>query len=101
MNQVEEAVLKSWQFDPWALTLIFLTSVIYVCGWRKLRWQAPRQFGASRLVSFLLGLAVILIAIASPLDAFANLLLVAHMIQHLLLLMVAPPLILYGAPYLP
>ncbi len=61
----------------------------------------PHRFGVARLVSFLAGLAVIIIAIASPLDAFASLLLVAHMIQHLLLLMVAPPLILYGAPYLP
>src|SRR5262245_22793546 len=72
-----------------------------MCGWRKLRRQMPHRFGASRLVSFLFGLGIILIAIASPLDAFAGLLLVAHMIQHLLLLMVAPPLILYGAPYLP
>src|SRR5262245_49730446 len=101
MNQVAEAVLKSWQFDPLALALICLTGIIYVCGWRKLRRQMPQRFGASRLASFLSGLAVIIIAIASPLDAFANLVLVAHMIQHLLLLMVAPPLILYGAPYLP
>src|SRR5262245_12344092 len=101
MNQVAEAVLKSWQFDPWALALIFLTGIIYAWGWQKLHRQMPRQFGASRLVSFLFGLAVVIIAIASPLDAFAGLLLVAHMIQHLLLLMVAPPLILYGAPYLP
>ena len=101
MNQVAEAVLKSWQFDPWALASVLLAGIIYVCGWRKLRQQMPHRFGASRLVSFLAGLAVIIIAIASPLDAFASLLLVAHMIQHLLLLMVAPPLILYGAPYLP
>ena len=101
MNQVAEAVLKSWQFDPWPLTLILLTAIIYIWGWQKLRHQMPVRFGASRLISFLAGLAVIIIAIASPLDAFASLLLVAHMIQHLLLLMVAPPLILYGAPYLP
>ena len=101
MNQVAEAVLGSWQFDPWPLTLIFLTAIIYIWGWQKLRRQMPQRFGASRLISFLAGLAVIITAIASPLDAFASLLLVAHMIQHLLLLMVAPPLILYGAPYLP
>jgi cytochrome c oxidase assembly factor CtaG len=101
LNGAAEAVLKSWQFDPWALTLILLTATIYFCGWRRLRRQMPQRFAVSRLVSFLSGLAVIVVAIASPLDAFANLLLVAHMIQHLLLLMVAPPLILYGAPYLP
>ncbi len=41
------------------------------------------------------------IAIASPLDAFSGLLLSAHMMQHLLLMAVAPPLILLGAPFLP
>ena len=40
-------------------------------------------------------------AIASPLDAFAGLLLSAHMVQHLLLMAVAPPLVLLGAPALP
>jgi cytochrome c oxidase assembly factor CtaG len=40
-------------------------------------------------------------AIASPLDAFSGLLLSAHMVQHLLLMSVAPPLILLGAPFLP
>ena len=95
MNQVAETVLGSWQFDPWPLTLILLTAIIYIWGWQKLRRQMPQRFGVSRLISFLAGLAVIIIAIASPLDAFASLLLVAHMIQHLLLLMVAPPLILY------
>ena len=47
------------------------------------------------------GLALLWVAIASPLDAFSGLLLSAHMIQHLLLLSVAPPLILLGAPFLP
>jgi len=94
-------VLKSWEFDPWTLIFVLLTGIIYVSGWRKLRRQMPHRLGPSRLVSFLSGLAVIIIAIASPLDAFASMLLLAHMIQHLLLLMVAPPLILYGAPYPP
>src|SRR5262249_25029435 len=35
---------------------------------------------------------------ASPLDAFAALLLQVHMLQHLLLMLVAPPLLLLGAP---
>ncbi len=41
------------------------------------------------------------LAIASPLDAFAGLLLSAHMVQHLLLMSVVPPLILLGSPLLP
>jgi cytochrome c oxidase assembly factor CtaG/ferredoxin len=52
-------------------------------------------------MAFHAGLVTILFALISPLDAFAGWLLTVHMIQHLLLMMVAPPLILYGAPYLP
>jgi len=101
MNSVAEAVLKSWQLNGWVLVLMVLSGAVYVRGWRRLHRQQPQRFGVSRLVSFLAGLGVILIAIASPLDAFASLLLTVHMIQHLLLMMLAPPLILYGAPYLP
>ena len=52
-------------------------------------------------MAFYAGLMTILFALISPLDTFAGWLLTVHMIQHLLLMMVAPPLILWGAPYLP
>src|SRR5262249_53720741 len=101
MNPMAEAILRSWQPDFGALALMLLTGVIYARGWQRLRRQQPNRFGRARLASFLSGMAVVFFALASPLDAFAGLLLTVHMIQHLLLLMVAPPLILYGAPYLP
>ena len=40
-------------------------------------------------------------ALASPLDTFSGFVLTAHMLQHMLLMMVAPPLILLGAPLIP
>jgi len=43
----------------------------------------------------------IVIALESPVDAFGSLLLQAHMIQHLLLIAVAAPLLLLGQPVLP
>src|SRR5215471_8129658 len=43
----------------------------------------------------------LILAIASPLHAYADLLLTAHMLQHLLLMLIVPPLLLAGAPYLP
>ena len=101
MNPIVEAIFRSWQPDYGAPVVLLLTCALYARGWRRLRRRRPREFGVARLASFLSGIAAILLAIASPLDAFANLLLTAHMVQHLLLLMVAPPLILYGAPYLP
>src|SRR5437868_8160282 len=101
MNSMAESVLKSWTLDPALLCLLALTGLIYGRGWLKLRRQMPQQFSAARPLAFFAGLASIFLAVASPLDAFANLLLTAHMIQHLLLMMAAPPLLLLGNPFLP
>jgi cytochrome c oxidase assembly factor CtaG len=54
-----------------------------------------------RVVAFLSGLASVWAALASPLDVFNGFLLTAHMLQHLVLMMVAPPLLLLGAPLIP
>ncbi len=74
---------------------------IYVRGWRQLHRQMPSRYTRDRLILFVVGLATIFVALASPLDAFGNLLLEAHMVQHLLLIMIAPLLILAGQPVLP
>ena len=101
MNPIAETIFKSWQPDYETLAILLLICAFYSRGWRRLRRLRPWEFGVARLVSFLSGIAAILLAVASPLNAFADLLLTAHMVQHLLLMMVAPPLLLYGAPYLP
>jgi cytochrome c oxidase assembly factor CtaG len=74
---------------------------IYFRGWRQLHRQMPSRYSTNRLALFFSGLVAIFFALQSPLDAFGNLLLVAHMLQHLLLLMIAPLLILTGQPVLP
>ena len=101
MNSIAESVLKSWTLDPALLFLLALTGLIYGRGWLKLRRQMPERFSTARPLAFFAGLASIFLAVSSPLDAFANLLLTAHMIQHLLLMMAAPPLLLLGDPFLP
>ena len=101
MNTPAESVLFSWAIEPVPALGLLATAVLYFLGWRKLRWQVPDRFPVERLVSFFCGLAAIFFALASPLDAFAGWLLVVHMIQHLLLTMVAPPLLLLGSPMLP
>src|SRR4029434_9211743 len=100
MPPVAETVWH-WACAPWVLALILIPGVIYVCGWRQVHRQMPHRFGAARLAAFLAGLAALVIAIASPLHACADLLLTAHMLQHLLLMLIAPPLLLAGAPSLP
>jgi cytochrome c oxidase assembly factor CtaG/polyferredoxin len=97
----ESAALASWAFLPAPALGLLGTALIYFRGWRKLRRQVPARFPLSRLVFFLAGLAAIYLSLASPLDAFASFLLSAHMVQHLLLTMVAPPLLLLGTPQLP
>ncbi len=80
---------------------MILCGVIYVRGWFAIRKTRPVQFPLWRLGAFLLGLAVIWVAIASPLDGFADALLSAHMVEHLLLMSFAPPLLLLGYPVVP
>jgi cytochrome c oxidase assembly factor CtaG len=53
------------------------------------------------LLSFVFGIFTIWIAIGSPLDGFADATLSAHMVEHLLLMSVAPPLLLLGSPSVP
>ena len=101
MDTISDAVFSSWDFNPWLLTPALLTGVLYARGWRRLYKRAPHRFGFRQFTSFYAGLITILFALLSPLDAFAGWLLTVHMIQHLLLMMVAPPLLLYGSPYVP
>ncbi|MBE2205911.1 MAG: cytochrome c oxidase assembly protein [Chthoniobacterales bacterium] len=96
-----ESVLLSWTFLPVPAFGLLAAGLIYFRGWRSLSARVPWRFPVERLLSFLGGLGVIYAALASPLDAFAGWLLIVHMVQHLLLTMVAPPLLLLGWPMLP
>jgi cytochrome c oxidase assembly factor CtaG len=75
--------------------------LVYTRGWFAIRKTRQVQFALWRLGAFLFGLAVIWLAIASPLDGFADALLSAHMVEHLLLMSFAPPLLLLGNPVVP
>jgi cytochrome c oxidase assembly factor CtaG len=50
---------------------------------------------------FVAGIVALWIALASPIDALDDYLLAAHMIQHFILMSIAPPLIVLGAPAVP
>jgi len=101
MSPTSQAILSSWSLDSkiaWGVVAPFL---LYWRGWLVLQRTAPERFPTWRLWAFAAGLAGLWLAIASPLDAFSGLLLSAHMVQHLLLMSVVPPLLLLGAPLLP
>src|SRR5262245_50236921 len=101
MSSTLQTALRSWTFEPLPILTLAVVALVYARGWRQLRRQVPHRFPGWRLAVFAAGIAALFLAISSPLDAFAGLLLQAHMIQHLLLMMIAPPLLLLGAPWLP
>jgi cytochrome c oxidase assembly factor CtaG len=88
--------------DIWpTLAALLAAAVIYTRGWRALSQRMPTRFSGGRLAAFLGGLAVVAVALASPLDTLAAGRLSAHMVQHQLLMMLAPPLLWLGAPIAP
>lgn len=96
-----QSLIDDWSLPVGLTAAILLTAVVYICGWLALRKTRPAQFNSDRLLSFLAGLACLWIAIGSPLDEFADALLSAHMIEHLILMSVVPPLVLLGLPVVP
>ena len=89
----------SWNVDP-PLLLVLLSAYLYWRGGR--RQVSARRSGLERRGRawlFYSGLAVIVVALDSPLDSLSSQLFAAHMTQHVLLLTVAPPLIVLSAPW--
>src|SRR5438105_3845936 len=101
MDPVAAAVLASWTLDWKLLCLLLVVAALYLRGWLRLRAERPHKYTTSRLAAFGGGLLAVILALASPVDTFGELLLQAHMIQHLLLIMAAPPLLLLGQPVMP
>jgi cytochrome c oxidase assembly factor CtaG len=101
VNRVVAAAFGSWSFDPWIVLALGVATALYLRGFRDLYRRHPERFPRWRRAAFLVGLATFLLAVSSPIDAFADLLLQVHMAQHLLLMGVAPPLVWLGVPVNP
>ena len=63
--------------------------------------RGPRSFRRGGSAAFLGGIVALFVAVASPLDTFSESLLFMHMAQHFVLMSIAPPLIVLGAPVVP
>jgi putative membrane protein len=101
MSPESRAIFAEWS-PPIVLTgTLILLGLVYARGWVAIRKTRPSQFPLWRLGAFVLGLTILWLAIASPLDGFADALLSAHMVEHLLLMSFAPPLLLLGYPVVP
>jgi putative membrane protein len=83
-----------------SLTGVLVAAFLYRLGTRGPRGSRAQRERPWRAQAFYVGLAALALAIAPPLDDAADRLFWAHMVQHALLQMVAPPLIVLGAPWL-
>ncbi len=101
MSPAVQDVFNDWSLPIWLTLCVVIAAIIYIRGWVALRKTRPEQFTKLRLASFLTGLATLWVAIGSPLDGFADVLLSAHMVEHLLLMSFVPPLLLYALPVVP
>jgi cytochrome c oxidase assembly factor CtaG len=101
MSEAVRDIFADWSLPVWLTISVVLTAAIYLRGWLAIRRTRRSQFSDMRLASFFTGLAVLWLAIGSPMDGFADVLLSAHMVEHLLLMSVVPPLLLYGLPVVP
>ena len=101
MSPAIQTVLQSWVLPVPVSFFLVVTVLVYLRGWHRLRSLLPNIASMWRLNCFMSGLLALWIAIGSPLAAFDDDLLSIHMVQHILLMAVAPPLILLGAPALP
>jgi putative membrane protein len=101
MSPQAQEILESWSSPLWANASLCLTALVYFRGWLHIRAHIRELISGWRLAAFLSGLCSLWIAIGSPLAAYDDVSLSVHMVQHLLLMVVAPPLLLLGAPSLP
>jgi cytochrome c oxidase assembly factor CtaG/ferredoxin len=101
MNATLDAFLRSWPTEPAIVLALLAFAGIYLRGWLALRRRDPRRWRPARLAAFCGGLFCLFLALASPIEPFAAILLQIHMVQHLLLMMAAPPLLWLGWPLFP
>src|SRR5262245_32154837 len=90
-----------WPVEPSVAIPVVITGAVYLRGWGRLRRRLPQRFELRHAAVFLGGLVTMLLALASAVDALTHRWLSAHMVQHLLLMVIVPPLQWMGAPVVP
>ncbi|MEA2686035.1 MAG: hypothetical protein QOE93_1230 [Actinomycetota bacterium] len=92
-------VLGAWTLEPVTVALLASTAAAYGWACRVARTLTPRHpVPGWRRAAFFAGLGVLAVALLSPVDTYADVLLSVHMAQHVLLTLVAAPLLLLGQP---
>ena len=93
--------VATWTFDPFVLLVLFAVTTAYLVGARTVSRNHPAKPWPMRYsVSFLGGVAVIVLVTVGPVGSYDDTFFWAHMTQHILLMMLAAPLLLLGEPVL-
>lgn len=97
------ALLTSWNLEPDLVVALAVALGLYLFGWMRLRGRdgASGTLQGWRMWCYCGGILSIALALLSPIETFSELFFFVHMIQHLLLMLVAAPLLCLGAPILP
>lgn len=101
MDPITKAIWLSWDVRIEVIAVLGAAGTLYTLGWRHLRRRRGGQTPATgrRLTAYLAGLLLVAVALMSPIDVLGGQLFYMHMIQHLLLVMFAPPLLLLANPF--
>lgn len=89
-----------WSTDPWVLIPLIAAPILYVRGVRNVWNRAGfgRGISMAHVMLFSAGMLSLFVALVSPLDALSDTLLTAHMVQHAILIAIAPPLLIASRP---
>jgi putative membrane protein len=93
-GQIPTLLWRHWQLAGVPDAAAAMVALLYLLGTRRVRRGWPWR----RTASFAAGLLCVLVAVQSGIDAYDDTLLSDHMVQHLLLLELAPLLLLAGRP---
>jgi cytochrome c oxidase assembly factor CtaG/putative copper export protein len=89
--------LSVWQPDLWWLLVAALLAGLYLTGLRRLHTRGD-HWPVGRAVCWFLGVAVLVYLTSGPPAAYGRVLFSAHMVGHMAMSMLAPPLLVLGAP---
>jgi putative membrane protein len=94
---------SAWNWDPLIIVSLLLLTMAYIKGFKNIhqkrkRTQVSSALGKKELVFFALSVLFLIIALMSPVDRWSDELQAWHMIQHMLIMMIAAPFFILAAP---
>jgi cytochrome c oxidase assembly factor CtaG len=94
-------LVADWTFRPFVILLLITATALYLWGAVRVRRRHPaRPWPLARTGSFLAGVGVLAVALLSAVEHYGTMFFWIHMVQHLLLIMVAPALLIHGRPFI-